>query len=110
VVAEERVALLPCEVQASCPVPPRQRGDGVIVDATDAAIVGRRYVRGKAMYEQAAGQLKAHQELGGTPARVNEAEEVRWGPEPDAWQRKGGGRKFGIHPAVVKVENEERAA
>lgn len=101
-----------CEVQASCPVPPRQRGAGVVAEQVDADIVARRYVRGKAMYEQAAEQLKARAELDGMAGRVNAGQEVRWGPEPDAWRQKGGGRKFGVHPAVeeVKVENEEKAA
>lgn len=100
-----------CEVQASCPVPRRQRGDGAIADQGDADIVARRYVRGKAMYEQAAEQMKARVEIGGSPGRLNAQSEVRWGPEPDAWMQKGGGRKFGVHERVdvVKVENEETA-
>lgn len=102
---------LKCEAQFGCPVPPRQRGAGVAATQVDADILARRYVRGKAMYEQAAEQLKARQEIGGSPGRLNAAQEVRWGPEPDAWMKKGGGRKFGVHERVdvVKVENEETA-
>lgn len=99
-----------CEVQASCPVPPRQRGVGAIRDQVDADIVARRFVRGKAMYTQAAEQLKARQAAGLPAGRVNESEEARWGPEPDAWQTKGGGRGFDIWPAVDHVENESEAA
>lgn len=99
-----------CEVQFGCPVPPRQRGDGVIGSQLDMDIAARRFVRGRAMYTQAADQMKAAVEAGVAVAgRVNASEEVRWGPEPDAWRRKGGGRKFDVHPVVdvVKVEGEE---
>lgn len=99
-----------CEVQASCPVPSRQRGDGAIRDQVDADIVARRFVRGKAMYAQAARQLKARQEAGFPAGRVNERDEARWGPEPDAWQKKGGGRGFDIWPAVESISSEEQAA
>ena len=29
---------------------------------------------------------------------MNDREEVRWGPDVDAWMTKGGGRKFAAWP------------
>jgi hypothetical protein len=98
-----------CEVGRSCPIPPRMRGAGAVQSQLDADILARRFVRGGAMRDQAAEQLKVHTENGGAPGRVNDAQEVRWGPEPDAWQQKGGGRKFGPWPRVDVVETEDAA-
>lgn len=87
-----------CEAARSCPIPPGLRGVGAVESQVDADIEARRFVRGKAMYVQAAERLKARQEAGLSPGRVNGREEARWGPEADAWQRKGGGRKWGVWP------------
>jgi hypothetical protein len=53
--------------------------------------------------------LKAWQEAGNPPGRVNERDEVRWGPAPDAWMFKGGGRRFDIWPAISSVPGEVAA-
>lgn len=98
---------LHCEVARSCPVPPGLRGVGAIESQTDADVEARRFVRGKAMYEQAAERLKAWQEAGSLPGSVNGRDVVRWGPEPDAWQKKGGGRKFQLWP---RVDGESRGS
>jgi hypothetical protein len=91
-----------CEAARGCPVPPAMRGVGAITNQTEADIEARRFVRGDAMKEQARERLKAWQEeSGGKPGRVNEREEVRWGPDPDAWREKGGGRKFDVHAAEM---------
>lgn len=98
-----------CPVARSCPIPEEQRGDGAIESDERADEVAELYTVAKAQYEQAASQLKAWQEAGNRPGRANEATEVRWGPDAEAFRTKGGGRKFGLWP-VVKVENEEQAA
>jgi PD-(D/E)XK nuclease superfamily protein len=89
-----------CEVGISCPIPPEMRGDGAIDTDERADEVAGVYVVAKAQYTQAAAQLKARQESGCRPGRANDREEVRWGPEPNAWESKGGGRKFGLWPRV----------
>jgi hypothetical protein len=100
-----------CEVASSCLVPPRQRGVGSAMTQVDFDIEARRYVRGKAMYEQAAERLKAVAEETGGHGHVNSRESVRWGPEPDAWREKGGGRKFGVHARIdLETTTEEAAA
>lgn len=93
-----------CEAARGCPVPPGLRGVGAIDSQTAANVEARRFVRGKAMYQQAAERLKAWQEAGYPPGRPNDREEVRWGPEPDAWREKGNGRKWGVHPRVDLIE------
>lgn len=95
-----------CEVRRSCPVPPEQRGEGATWDQESADAEAQRWVLGKAMYTQAAETLKARAEAGLPPGRVNAREEVRWGPEPDAWARKGGGRKFDLFPAIETTTEE----
>jgi hypothetical protein len=99
-----------CEVARSCPVPPQMRGVGAVESQTAADIEARRFVRGRAMYQQAAERLKARQEAGLPPGRVNGREQARWGPEMDAWRERGGGRKFDVFPAETTSESEERAA
>jgi hypothetical protein len=99
-----------CEVARSCPVPPQMRGVGAVESQVAADIEARRFVRGKAMYQQAAERLKARQEAGLPPGRVNGREEARWGPEVDAWRERGGGRKFDVFPAEMTSESEEKAA
>lgn len=93
-----------CEVARSCPIPAGMRGDGAVGTQVEADIEARRYSRGKAMYTQAAERLKARAEAGLPPGRPNGREELRWGPEVDAWQRKGGGRKFGLWPREISSE------
>lgn len=101
---------LHCEAARSCPVPPGLRGVGAIRDQVEADIEARRFVRGKAMYEQAAERLKALAVESGGHGCPNGREAVRWGPEVDAWRQKGGGRKFGVFPRVDLEMTEERAA
>jgi hypothetical protein len=100
---------LHCEVASSCPVPSRQRGEGAIESQVDADIEARRWARGKAMYTQAAERLKARSDAGLPPGQVTGGKELRWGPEPDAWRQKGGGRKFDLFPAV-ETTTEDAAA
>lgn len=95
-----------CEAARSCPIPPGLRGVGAIETQVDADVEARRFIRGRAMYQQAAERLKARQEAGHPGGRPNGRDEVRWGPEPDAWQSKGGGRKFDVHPRVESTEGE----
>jgi hypothetical protein len=90
-------------------VPPQMRGVGAVESQTAADIEARRFVRGRAMYQQAAERLKARQEAGLPPGRVNGREEARWGPEVDAWRERGGGRKFDVFPAETTSESERAA-
>lgn len=99
-----------CEVARSCPVPPGLRGVGAIESQVDADIESRRWVRGKAMYEQAAERLKARSAAGLPPGRPNGREEVRWGPAPDAWKTKGGGRGFSLWPLTDLEEGSDEHA
>jgi hypothetical protein len=99
-----------CEVARSCPVPPQMRGVGAVESQTAADIEARRFVRGRAMYQQAAERLKARQEAGLPPGRVNGREEARWGPEVDAWRERGGGRKFDVFPAETTSGERGEAA
>lgn len=85
-----------CEVARSCPIPVEQRGDGALETQEDADALAQVYVVSKALYSQAASQLKAWEEAGNPPGRVNDREEVRWEPPV------GKGRRFGL--------NERRAA
>jgi hypothetical protein len=94
-----------CPVGLSCPTPREMRGDGAIRTQAQADRTARKYAVVSAQKDQAHSQLKAWQETGNSPGRVNSGEMVRWGPEPDAWMVKGGGRKFGLWPAVsVQVQ------
>lgn len=99
-----------CEAERGCPIPPGMRGAGAIRTQTEADIEARRFVRGRAMYQQAAERLKAHQEAGLPPGRINGREEARWGPETDAWRQKGGGRKFDVFPAEIETTSSEEQA
>lgn len=99
-----------CEVARSCPVPPGQRGTGALESQAAAHVEARRWVRGKAMYEQAAERLKAWQEAGHPPGQPNERDAVRWGPEPDAYTTKGGGRGFKLWPAIETTSTDSEAA
>jgi hypothetical protein len=88
-----------CPVARSCPVPTEMRGDGAISTPQMADRVARRTAWASAQREQGLSQLKAYQEAGNDPGHVNEREVYRWGPEWDAWETRGGGRKFGIWPS-----------
>jgi hypothetical protein len=85
-----------CPVARSCPIPEEMRGDGAIETQERADEVAAMVTVAKAQYTQGVSQLKTWQEMGNRPGRANESEEWRWGPEPDAWKQKGGGRKFDI--------------
>lgn len=87
-----------CPVARSCPVPREMRGDGSVSSQAQADKLARVLVVAGAQENQSRRILKAWQEQGNPPGRVNDHEEVRWGSEPDAWTRRGGGRKFGIWP------------
>lgn len=93
-----------CEAARSCPVPPGLRGAGAIGCQSDADVEARRFIRGGAMRVQASERLKAWQEAGNPPGRLSGREEVRWGPERDAWMVKGGGRKFEVWPQATEGE------
>jgi hypothetical protein len=68
---------------------------------------GRSRVGGrKAQVEQSASQSKAWTEAGHPPGKANEREELRWGPEPDMWARKGGGRGFKLWPVETSNGTE----
>lgn len=99
-----------CEVQRSCPIPPQMRGVGAIRDQVEADIEARRWVRGKAMYTQASERLKAWEEAENPPGQPNGREAVRWGPEADAYTRKGGGRSHKLWPAIETTSSQEEAA
>jgi hypothetical protein len=99
-----------CPVGRSCPVPPEMRGDGVIGSQEDADAAAHQFSVAGAQADQAREQSKVWVEAGHAPGRANEREELRWGPEPDAWKRKGGGRKFGLWPVVESISSDERAA
>jgi hypothetical protein len=87
-----------CPVARSCPVPKEMRGTGALETQADADREAKLFVRGKAMHEQARERTKAWQEQGNPAARVNEREELRWGPDVDAWMTSGGGRKYDVWP------------
>lgn len=89
-----------CPVAQSCPVPRGMRGDGGIATQPQADAAARRAAVMGAKKDQAILQLKAWQEQGNAPGMVNDREEYRWGPDADAWTRKGGGRTFKVWPAV----------
>lgn len=89
-----------CPVARSCPIPREARGDGAISTQHQADVAAAQFAVAGAQEGQCRSQLKAWQEQDNPPGRVNEREEVRWGPEPDAWQAKGGGRSFKIWPAA----------
>lgn len=80
-----------CPVARSCPIPPEQRGDGVIDSPAKAVRAAAAFVVAKAQYEQLRGQLKEHHEATGKPIPVNPREEIRWDPPV------GKPRKFGLH-------------
>jgi RecB family exonuclease len=98
-----------CPVARSCPVPREMRGDGAILTQVQADRAAQRLAVMGAKKDQATSQLKAWQEAGNPPGRVNERDEVRWGPAPDAWMFKGGGRRFDIWPAISSVPGEVAA-
>lgn len=88
-----------CPVARSCPIPREQRGDGAIMTQAQADAAARQWMASKAVVEQTRSQSVAYVENGNPPGRINDREELRWGPEKDAWRQKGGGRKFGAWPA-----------
>lgn len=92
-----------CEVGMSCPVPREMRGDGAIQTQRQADTAAAIFAKAGAKKDQAKAQLKVWEENGNPPGRVNDREEVRWGPEPDAWKTKGGGRKFSIWPTTEEA-------
>lgn len=96
-----------CPVARSCPVPPEQRGIGALSTQAQADREAEIFAAWEAKHDQARERLKAWEENGNPPGRPNSREEVRWGPEPDAWMTKGGGRGFKIWPAVNGNGNGE---
>jgi hypothetical protein len=95
-----------CPVARSCPVPREMRGAGAIATPAQADAAASALVRLSAKREQLTGQVKSFHESTGHAAVVNEHEEMRWGPDRDAWRAKGGGRKFSLWP---RVESEDAA-
>jgi RecB family exonuclease len=95
-----------CPVARSCPVPREMRGTGAIATPAQADAAASALARLSAKREQLTGQVKSFHESTGHAAVVNEHEEMRWGPDRDAWMAKGGGRKFGLWP---RVESEDAA-
>jgi hypothetical protein len=89
-----------CPVSRSCPVPPEQRGIGALSTQAQADREAEIFAVWEGKSAQARDRLKAWQEAGNPPGRPNEREEVRWGPDPEAFKVKGGGRGFKIWPAV----------
>jgi hypothetical protein len=86
-----------CPVARSCPVPREQRGDGAIDSQAAADRAAAAFAVADAQREQIVAQSKAWTEDGNPPGKVNEHEELRWGPDPGAWAAKGG-RGFKIWP------------
>jgi hypothetical protein len=88
-----------CPVERSCPIPREMRGSGALATQAQADAEARAATRAGARYDQTRDRLKAWEEAGNPPGRVNDREEWRWDP-PGAWVAKGGGRKFGLYPAA----------
>lgn len=89
-----------CPVARSCPVPLEQRGVGAFESQDDADAAAAMVARWEAVRDQELSRLKEWNLAGNPPGQPNAREAYRWGPEPDAWKEKGGGRSFKIWPAV----------
>jgi hypothetical protein len=89
-----------CQVTRSCPTPPEQRGIGALSTQAQADREAEIFAVWEGKSAQARDRLKAWQEANNPPGQPNEREAVRWGPDPEAFKTKGGGRSFKIWPAV----------
>jgi len=92
-----------CPVARSCPIPPEQRGDGVIDSQAKADRAAAAFAVLEGQRKALIGQLKAAQDEAGLIGLANDQEEVRYEPlEPVP----GTSRKFGTWPKRNGTETQ----
>jgi CRISPR/Cas system-associated exonuclease Cas4 (RecB family) len=96
-----------CPVARSCPIPPEQRGDGVIDSQAKADRAAAAWSVVNAQRTAIRSQLIAAYETNGWIGNANEHEQVRYEPlDPEP----GVSRKFGVHPSIDPAAEAEAAA
>lgn len=94
-----------CPVARSCPIPPEQRGDGVIDSQAKADRAAAAWAVLEGERTGLRSQIIAAYEEGGWIGNANDHEQVRFEPlDPTP-----GGRKFGVHPAIEPATEEAAA-
>lgn len=86
-----------CPVARSCPIPPEQRGDGVIDSQAKADRAAAAWAVLEGQRTGLRSQLLAAYEEGGLIGNANDHEQVRYEPLE---QERGVSRKFGVHPTI----------